>query len=575
MQTQIASFTQGDRPRVGVHQLVWVRDTMLTDATAAIDTPDSNVVYTPTEALKPASFAAVARGRATVELAPDDWQSVSASAEQLAEVVRARRLVYGITTGFGPLAQHLVGADEIATLQRNLIYHLATGVGQPLAWDEARAVVLARLLVILRGHSGADPALVRALLHVLAAGLAPCIPEQGTVGASGDLTPLSHVALALMGEGEFLMPSGQRLAAHLVLAQHGVAPYRFGRRDALALVNGTSCMTGLAGLNAADAERALAWSVSLSSAHGELLHGRLEAWDTRLAALRGHPGQIRVTRWLEMLSDADGAFTRGHTAETLLAADTGGASLPASPQDPYTIRCVPQLLGAVADVLAEHRRVVEIELHAVTDNPVLVDEPPHALHGGNFFGQHVGFASDSLTMALVQQAVLAERQIARLVDIRQNDGLFPAFLQPDRIGLQSGFMGAQVTASALVAELRTRAIPASIQSIPTNANNQDVVSMGTIAARKTRDALRDLYRVLAIQALAVAQAADLAERKGCRLTANTRALRSFARRTSPFLSTDRPLSRDIEKVASEMRVGIELPRIMTNVSFGFGFGSHL
>lgn len=507
-------------------------------------------------------FTEIARGVADLEIGAAEWQRVSRSAARLADIVRERRLVYGITTGFGPLAQHLVAADDIGLLQRNLIYHLATGVGAPLAWDEARAVVLARVLVMLRGHSGANPALVRTMARVLAEGLAPCIPEQGTVGASGDLTPLSHVALALMGEGQFVTRSGQRLAAPVALAQHRITPYSFDNRDALALVNGTSCMAAIAALNAVDAERALAWSVALSAAHSELLNGRTEAWDPRLAAVRGHPGQIRVTRWLAALASDGEGFVRDCTADTRLG-DAGGPTLSVVPQDPYTVRCVPQLLGAVCDVLAEHRRVVRIELGAVTDNPVLVDEPPHALHGGNFFGQHVGFASDSLTMALVQQAVLAERQISRIVDVRQNGALFPPFLQPDRIGLQSGFMGAQVTAAALVAEMRTGAVPASIQSIPTNANNQDVVSMGTIAARKARDAVRDLYRVLAIQALIVAQASDLALRRGQSLSANLIFITSCVRRLSAFLLQDRPLSGEIENLALEMRVGFLMPRIVT------------
>jgi tyrosine ammonia-lyase len=356
-----------------------------------------------------------------------------------------------------------------------------------------------------------------------------------------------------MGEGHFITAGGQTIPAQPALAQHGIAPYRFGHRDALALVNGTSCMTALAALNAADAERALAWSVALSAAHGELLHGRTEAWDLRLANLRGHPGQQRVTRRLLALVADSAGFEKGMTADVRLPDAVAGMELPTTPQDPYTIRCVPQVLGAVCDVLAEHRRVVEIELAAVTDNPVLVDESPYALHGGNFFGQHVGFASDSLAAAVIQQAVLAERQIARVVDIRQNGGLFPAFLQPDRIGLQSGFMGAQVTASALVAELRTQALPASIQSIPTNGNNQDIVSMGTISARKTRGVILDVFRVLAIQCLCVAQAADLSMRRGHPVNGNLAKIRSFARSLSDFLASDRPLSFDIDRIASEMR----------------------
>lgn len=476
---------------------------------------------------------------------------MAASHATLTRMVEERRRIYGVTTGYGPLASHPITPEHAQLLQRNLVYHLCSGVGKPLSPAHTRAMMAARASSLARGYSGVSAPLFTRLLDCLNLDLVPVVPEMGTVGASGDLTPLAHVALALMGEGE-MWYRGTRLSASDALAAAGLAPITLGHKEGIALVNGTSCMTGIAAMNAERARRAAHLALRLSVLYAECLGGRLEAWDARFAEARPHPGQqaahAALQRWtrgsarlvphvqppprLDESQEVDGWLPEGEC-----------------PQDPYTIRCVPQVIGAVLDVLRFHDDTVTVELHSATDNPLVFADDEAILHGGNFYGQHVAFASDALQMGVIKLAIHAERCIARLTDRAQNHGL-PSFLHGGPDGVNSGFMGAQVTASALVAELRTRAVPASIQSVPTNANNQDVVTMGTIAARKAADALDLVYHVLAIHALALAQAAEL--RGGTMLDGfapGSRAVVRYIRENHAHLSEDRPLSPDIQQLS--------------------------
>jgi tyrosine ammonia-lyase len=499
-----------------------------------------------------ADIEAVADGRADVAL----HESVRARAKQsenfLNHLIKDRHCIYGVTTGYGPLADNQIDPSHGSQLQRNLVYHLATGVGAPFAQREARAIMAARLQTLTQGMSAVRPDLLHMLQSVLNAGLGAVIPEKGTVGASGDLTPLSHMALALMGEGAFTH-AGKPISTHDSFSRIGMPPLALFHKEGLALVNGTSVMTAIAALNGVMLRRLLRFSVLLNVANAEIFGGHRSAWHPHVGRARRQPGQTALHEILWQLT-ADAQRLIAHTdlpPKIHSATDVGGvAHEQPQPQDPYSIRCVPQLLGAVLDMLNHHDSVVEIEVSAVTDNPLVFAGEGIVLHGGNFFGQHVSFVSDSLTNASITMAVLAERQIARITDYRRNEGL-PPFLQGKTTGLNSGFMGAQVTATALVAEMRTKATPASIQSIPTNADNQDVVTMGTIAARRARDILSDVRHVLAISALCMAQAVEVREQQtgSTAFSAATRALRDAVRQRSAFLADDRPLSGDITSMA--------------------------
>ncbi len=495
--------------------------------------------------------AGVARGELAIALGPTARARIAGAQRRLAAAIDERRVVYGVTTGFGPLADRLVRPEDVETLQRNLIYHLASGVGAPMPWAEARATALARLASIARGWSGASDAMTQSLLALLNSDLAPWIPEKGTVGASGDLTPLSHLALALMGEGWFLDQAGARVSASAGLARIDRPPLTLDARDGLALVNGTAAMTGIAVLNAARAGRLLDWAEALTALHAELLQGRSEAWDPILEQARPHPGQARAAAALRTrVAEAPRIDARRAAGRILPPSDAAPPKDPIALQDPYSIRCAPQILGAARDAALWHDQTVDRELNSASDNPVFAEQPPYAAHGGNFMGCHVALASDALKNAVVLTAVLSERQIARLTDEKRNRGL-PAFLNRGREGLESGLMGAQVTASALVAEMRAFGGPASTQSISTNAANQDVVSLGTIAARGCARVLDAAERVLAIQAIAAAQGADLVGPE--RLSGPGARLAEQIRETCPPLLSDRPLHAEIEAMAAALR----------------------
>jgi tyrosine ammonia-lyase len=438
-------------------------------------------------------------------------------------------------------------------LQQNLIFHLSTGVGVAFPWVTSRAIVLARAMALVQGVSGARPETIGRLIAILNSDLAPEVPERGTVGASGDLTPLAHLALCLQGHGSFLARDGVRIPAVDALERLHLAPLDLSHRDGLALVNGTSAMTGVAILNAQRLEHALEWSVTLSGAMAEALGGRSEAWDPLFAELRPHPGQKRATERLNSVTRGSDRLDRVPLAQHRLGTEIDVSDLGRSGQDAYTLRCAPQVIGAVWDAADWHRRIVETELHSVTDNPIFPENTKvAALHGGNFMGGHVALASDAAAISATVLAGFHERQIARITDEKLNGDL-PAFLSGGTIGLHSGLMGAQVTATALIAEMRCLG-PASVHSISTNGANQDVVSQGTIAARLLRDKLDHLSRIQAILAIAVVQAIDIADRNGMtsRLSRSAHALHAFVRETSAFLGADRSLGREIDELAQRL-----------------------
>lgn len=487
----------------------------------------------------------IAHGECTIRLVPAAAERIIASHLCVRRIIEERRHVYGLTTGFGPLANRMIPTEEGIELQQNLIYHLATGLGPRLDWRSARAVLAARLMSILQGASGASLECVELMVAVLNAGFAPIIPEQGTVGASGDLTPLAHVALSLQGKSGFIDSANVELPASAVFEVIGCGPLDLRRRDGLALVNGTAAMTGIAALNTAAMDRAIKWSLALSAGMGDVMSARTEAWSAEFSDLRPHPGQVRAASLLRERSLGSSRMHHELIASRQMPPNYAAVEETAG-QDAYTLRCVPQIVGACIDTTSWHRSIVETELTSATDNPIFPENATRpALHGGNFMGQHVALASDALANAIIVLAGLAERQVARLTDERLNNGL-PAFLAGAPSGLHSGFMGAQVTATAVLAELRSNAGAASVQSISTNGANQDVVSMGTISARKCASHLQETNQIQSILALCVAQAVDIIPDPE-RCSPATLALHARIREHVPVLVEDRSLSKDIQK----------------------------
>lgn len=515
----------------------------------------------PDTAIGVSELSAVAHGRAKPVLTSRAEVAVEAAHRLVGRLIAQRRIVYGITTGFGPLAGTYVDPSRSEELQRNLLSHLRSGVGPALPKIQVRAMMTARAASLARGHSGISPESLRLLIDMVNRDVVPLVPEMGTVGASGDLTPLAHMAAVLVGEGEARFRDTPMPAAD-ALAAAGLRPVTLGPKEAIALVNGTSAMTGIAALAGHDFDSLLDLAVRSALLYAELFQARFEAFDRRLGEVRPHPGQKRVHERFTDLS-SDGARLRFEPSTTgrlpTGGAETGVFANGHIIQDPYSIRCVPQLYGAAFDVLEYHRRTVETEISSVTDNPILIPDEDAVLHGGNFFGQHVAFVSDSLTNAVIAVAAHVERTVDRITDPLRSAGL-PPMLQPREPGLQSGFMGAGVTATALVAEMRTRAMPASIQSISTNAANQDIVTMGTIAARNSAWQVARLRDLVAIQLLVLAQAAELrAGRLGLEaagFSSSSRDLVAMVRRVAPPLEDDRALSEDIARLAASLGEGV-------------------
>jgi histidine ammonia-lyase len=487
---------------------------------------------------------AVARiaGGAPVRLEAGTAERMRRSHRQLELLAKDGRVVYGLNTGCGPLCDRPIAAADAARFQLNLIRSHASGLGPAHAREVVRATMAVRAQTLARGRSGVRPAVVESLIAMLNADILPVVPEVGSVGASGDLVELAHVARALVGEGPVDW-GGRRVDAAIALAGAGLAPVALEGRDALALINGTSCEAAQAALVVVGAERLVAVAEAAAALVVEVFGGNPEAFDARVHAARPHPGQV-----------ASAAHLRVLLAGSRRLDDSAARGLPgherARPvQDAYTLRCIPQVLGAVRDTVAHAREVVGVEINAVTDNPTFFPDDETVLHAGNFHGHPVALAVDHLKVALAHVALFSERRLARLLDPATNAGL-PPFLIRDHVGVRSGLMGLQYCASSTVAENAVLAHPASLGSVPTNANNQDVVGMGTVAVRQARRLLENARRVVAIELLAAAEAVDLAGAEG--LGVGTRATYASVRSLVTPLLDDRPLGDDVERLASAL-----------------------
>ena len=499
-------------------------------------------------------------GGLTLSLDPSTAAGMLAAQAAVQHIVENDAVVYGINTGFGKLASTRIGNDHLAELQRNLVLSHSVGTGEPLSAEVVRLVLATKAISLARGHSGVRPALVDALLALFNAGITPWIPAKGSVGASGDLAPLAHLACVLIGEGSATTAQGKPLSGAQAMRSVGFEPFVLGPKEGLALLNGTQVSTGLALAGLFGAENVFAAALMSGALSLEAIQGSIKPFDARIHAARGQPGQIAVAGAVRALLEGS-EIVPSH-------ADCGRV------QDPYSVRCIPQVMGACLDNLMHAARVLVIEANAASDNPLVFIEAQHGsgaaaevISGGNFHAEPVAFAADILALAIAEIGAIAERRIALLLDAGLS-GLAP-FLVRDG-GLNSGFMIAQVTAAALASENKSLAHPASVDSLPTSANQEDHVSMATFAARRLGAMVDNTAVVVGIEAMCAAQGIELKRgpKRGweCGLKSSPALEAEFAaiRRTVAFLERDRYLATDIEAMR-QWAHRAELPAVLLNI----------
>jgi histidine ammonia-lyase len=458
-------------------------------------------------------------GGAPAHLDDASMQRVSAAAASVDRIVAGGKTVYGVNTGFGLLANTRIPDERLAELQTNLILSHSAGLGNPLPRQVVRLMILLKLLGLGRGHSGVRPLVIDALQTLLDRDAMPVIPSQGSVGASGDLAPLAHLISALMGYGRIDV-AGEIIPAFDGLKRIGLEPLQLAPKEGLALINGTQASTALA-LDALFAgERVFAAAIAAGSLSVDALKGSAKPFDPRISELRGQPGQIRVAAAILALLDGSEIMT-SHVACSRV-------------QDPYSFRCQPQVMGAALDLLDNAARTLTIEAGAVTDNPILFPDSDEAISGGNFHAQPVAFAADTIAMALCEVGSISERRISVLVDPKMS-GL-PAFLTEDS-GVNSGLMIPQVTAAALVSENKGLAFPASVDSIPTSAGQEDHVSMAPIAARKAGQIACNAAGVIAVELMAAAEGIDY--HAPLKTSDKLQLVHASVRQLSPHFTADR------------------------------------
>ncbi|MDM0014358.1 histidine ammonia-lyase [Variovorax sp. J22P168] len=472
-----------------------------------------------------------------VQLALDDAARAGlvAAQETVRRIVEGGAVVYGINTGFGKLAQTIIPKERLAELQRNLVLSHSAGTGDPLPAGVVRLVLATKAVSLARGHSGVRPELVDALLALSNAGLLPRIPSKGSVGASGDLAPLAHLACVLIGEGEVTTPDGEVVTGTDALARIGLAPFVLGPKEGLALLNGTQVSTALALAGLFGAEDVLAAGLVAGALSLEAIQGSVKPFDARIHAARGQAGQIAVAGAVRALLDGS-RIVDSHV-------DCGRV------QDPYSIRCVPQVMGACLDNLAHAARVLRIEANAASDNPLVFDNGD-VISGGNFHAEPVAFAADIIALAVAEIGAISERRMALLLD----SGLsgLPPFLVRDG-GVNSGFMIAQVTAAALASENKSLAHPASVDSLPTSANQEDHVSMATFAGRRLAEMVDNTAVVVGIEAMAAAQGIEL--KRGPKSSPLLEVEFAAIRERVDFIDQDRFLAPSIEAMRLWARQG--------------------
>lgn len=487
------------------------------------------------EPLTPEQVVAVALGKSEATAA-DDLDARLAPARQVVEdAVASERVVYGINTGFGALATTHIGRSEAEALQYNLLRSHATGVGEPLAYEIVRAMLLLRARTLAQGHSGVRPIVVRKLLELLREGLLPVVPSQGSVGASGDLAPFAHLALPIIGEGQVRVRGEIKHTSDVSTFQ----PIELLTKEGLSLLNGTEGMSAMNAIALHHGRNLVAAADAAAALSVEAQLGSARPFRPEIHALRPHPGQIdSAARIASLIEDSE--IIASHTDDFQHAV-----------QDAYSLRCAPQVHGAVADALDHMRRVLVVEMGSVVDNPIVFSDSGDVLSGGNFHGEPLALVSDYATMAVAELASISERRTDRILDPARSEGL-PPFLASNP-GVESGYMITQYVQAALVSENKVLAHPASVDTVPTSGGQEDHVSMGWSAARKLLTVIDNVRRVLAIEILCAVEA--IGHRAPLSPADGTGRLVTRVRDRVPALDGDRPHSADIETVAAMIESG--------------------
>lgn len=493
------------------------------------------------ETLRIEDVAKVARNNVKVVIPEKVKRQVKKSRDFLEKLVKENHVIYGVNTGFGALNNRIISQEHIRQLQINLIRSHSAGVGEPLSKEIVRALMLLRANTLAKGYSGIRLETLETLVEMLNKRVHPIIPAKGSVGASGDLAPLSHMILVLIGEGKAEY-QGKIMGGKEALGKAGIKPVQLEFKEGVALNNGTQLMTAIAALAVYDAENLVQTAEVATALSLEALLGVSDAFNEKIHKVRPHNGQA-VTA---------GNIRKLIAGSQLILTSNEAIEKTKRPHDPYSLRCAPQVLGAARDAIAYVRKIVEVEINSATDNPLVFPEEGVCLSGGNFHGQPISLAMDTLGIALAIVGNFSERRIARLLDEKSNNGL-PAFLIPPeaKAGLNSGFMMAQYTAAALVSENKVLAHPACVDSIPTSANFEDFVSMGTTAAQKAMQILKNSEYVTAIELLCTAQAVEY---RGIeKLGKETKKAYTAIRRIVSRLTEDRVLSENIERLRQTIR----------------------
>jgi len=466
-----------------------------------------------------------AKGR-KVRLSAEAEERILKACQTVEEKIDGKKPVYGITTGFGQLSNIAINRTQSARLQKNLIMSHACGVGKPFGEEVVRAIMLLRANTLACGHSGVSLQVVKTLIEMLNRGVHPVVPEKGSLGASGDLANLAHVALVLIGMGEAVY-QGKRYQGKTAMKKAGIPTVELKGKDGLGLINGTQVMAALGSLHIFNAFQLISAANIAAALTMEAMQGLTSAMDPRIHAVRPHFGQTECARVIRSLLEGSTCVNRANRV-----------------QDAYTLRCIPQVHGASLDAMNYVKQVLSVELNSVTDNPIVFPEEGEIISGGNFHGQPIALALDFLAIAVSELADISERRIERLVN-PQLSGLSPFLVK--QCGLNSGYMIAQYTAASLVSENKVLAHPASVDSIPSSANQEDHVSMGSISARKAGDIIENVRQVLAIELMCAAQAIDL--QAAGTLGKGTRQAYAAVREIVPTLETDRVIYPDMKKLA--------------------------